>query len=64
VELLQSLIMSQHGQISSRWPAEELNKVSADLIEPLGGNIQMEAGYKASKEVQIQLTKAVVLEIN
>jgi hypothetical protein len=56
--------MSQHGRISGRWPAEELNKVGDDLIELLGGNIPMEAEYKAGKEVQIQLTKAVALENN
>jgi hypothetical protein len=56
--------MSQHGRISGRWPAEELNKVGADLIELLGGNIPMEAEYKAGKEVRIQLTKAVALENN
>jgi hypothetical protein len=57
-------VMSRHGRISGRWPAEELNKVGDDLIEPLGGNIPMEAEYKAGKEVQIQLTKAVALENN
>jgi hypothetical protein len=56
--------MSRHGRISGRWPAEELNKVGDDLIELLGGNIPMEAEYKAGKEVQIQLTKAVALENN
>jgi hypothetical protein len=56
--------MSQHSRISSWWPAEELNKVGNDLIELLGGNILMEAEYKAGKEVQIQLTKAVALENN
>jgi hypothetical protein len=34
------------------------------LIELLGGNILMEAEYKAGIEVQIQLTKAVALENN
>ena len=57
-------VMSRHGRISRRWPAEELNKVSDDLIELLGGNIPMEAEYKSGKEVQIQLTKAVALENN
>jgi hypothetical protein len=57
-------VMSQRGRISGRWPAEELNKVGDDLIELLGGNIPMEAEYKAGKEVQIQLTKAVALENN
>jgi len=57
-------VMSRHGRISGRWPAEELNKVGDDLIELLGGNIPMEAEYKAGKEVQIQLTKAVALENN
>jgi hypothetical protein len=57
-------VMSQHGRISGRWPAEELNKVSEDLIELLGGTIPMEAEYKAGKEVQVQLTKAVALENN
>ena len=56
--------MSQHGWISGRWPAEELNKVGDDLIQLLGGNIPMEAEYKAGKEVQIQLAKAVALENN
>jgi len=56
--------MSQHSRISRRWPAEELNKVGDDLIELLGGNILIEAEYKAGKEVQIQLTKAVALENN
>ena len=56
--------MSQHGRISGRWLTEELNKVSDDLIELLGGNILMEAEYKTGKEVQIQLTKAVTLENN
>jgi hypothetical protein len=56
--------MSRHGRISGRWPAEELNKVNDDLVELLGGNIPMEAEYKAGKEVQIQLTKAVALENN
>jgi hypothetical protein len=55
-------VMSQHSRISGRWPAEELNKVGDDLINLLGGNILMEAEYKAGKEVQIQLTKAVALE--
>jgi len=32
------------------------------LIDLLGGNILIEAKYKASEEVQIQLTKAVALE--
>jgi hypothetical protein len=57
-------VMSQHGRISGRWLGEELNKVGADLVELLGGNIPMEAEYKAGKEVQIQLTKAVALENN
>ena len=57
-------VMSQHGWISSRWPTKELNKVGDDLIELLGGNIPMEAEYKAGKEVQIQLAKAVALENN
>jgi len=56
--------MSQHSWISRRWPAKELNKVSDDLIKLLGGNIPLEAEYKASKKVQIQLTKAVALENN
>ena len=56
--------MSQHGRVSGRWPTEELNKVSDELIDLLGGNIPMEAEYKAGKEVQIQLTKAVALENN
>ena len=56
--------MSQHGWISKQWPAEELNIVGDDLIELLGGNIPMEVEYKAGKEVQIQLTKAVALENN
>jgi hypothetical protein len=34
------------------------------LIELLGGNIPIEVEYKASKEVQIQLTKVVALENN
>jgi hypothetical protein len=33
-----------------------------DLIDLLGGNIPIEAEYKASKEVQIQLAKAVALK--
>jgi hypothetical protein len=57
-------VMSQHGWISNRWPAKELNKVGDDLIELLGGNIPIEAEYKAGKEVQIQLAKAVALENN
>ena len=57
-------VMSRHGRISGRWPAEEPNKVSEDLIELLGGTIPMEAEYKAGKEVQVQLTKAVALENN
>jgi hypothetical protein len=57
-------VMSQHSRISSRWPAEELNKVGDDLIELLGGNILIEVEYKAGKEIQIQLTKAVALENN
>jgi hypothetical protein len=56
--------MSQHGWISEQWPAKELNKVSENLIELLGGTIPMEAEYKAGKEVQVQLTKAVALENN
>ena len=56
--------MSQHGRISGRWPAEELNKVGDDLIKLLGGNIPMEVEYKAGKEVQIQLAKVVALENN
>ena len=57
-------VMSRHGWISGRWPTEELNKVGEDLIELLGGTIPMEAEYKAGKEVQVQLTKAVALENN
>ena len=57
-------VMSQYGRISSRWPAKELNKVSDNLINLLGLNILIEAEYKAGKEVQIQLTKAVALENN
>jgi hypothetical protein len=57
-------VMSRHGRITGRWPAEELNKVDNDLTKLLGGNIPMEAEYKAGKEVQIQLTKAVALENN
>jgi hypothetical protein len=57
-------VMSRHSRISGRWPAEELNKVGNDLIDLLGSNILMEAEYKAGKEVQIQLTKAVALENN
>jgi len=34
------------------------------LIELLGGNILIEAEYKAGKKVQIQLTKVVALENN
>jgi hypothetical protein len=60
----QHKVMSQHSRISGRWPAEELNKVGNDLINLLGSNILMEAEYKAGKEVQIQLTKAVALENN
>jgi len=56
--------MSQHSRISSRWPTKELNKVSNNLIELLGSNILIEAEYKAGKEIQIQLTKAVALENN
>jgi hypothetical protein len=56
--------MSRHGRISGRWPAKELNKVGDDFIKLLGGNILIEAEYKAGKEVQIQLTKAVALENN
>jgi hypothetical protein len=43
--------MSQHSWISGRWPAKELNKVSDDLINLLGGNILIEAECKAGKEV-------------
>ena len=57
-------VMSQHGWISGQWPTEELNKVNNDLVELLSSNIPMEAEYKAGKEVQIQLTKAVGLENN
>jgi hypothetical protein len=56
--------MSQHGRISSRWSTKALNKVGDDLIDVLGGNIPMKAEYKAGKEVQIQLTKAVALKNN
>ena len=56
--------MSQHGWISSQQPTKELNEVSADLIELLGGNILIKVEYKAGKEVQIQLTKAIALENN
>ena len=52
-------LMSQHGRISSRWPAEELNRVGNDLIDIFGSSIPIEAEYKAGKEVQVQLTKAV-----
>jgi hypothetical protein len=57
-------VMSRHGRISGRWPAEELNRVSDDLIELLGDDIPMEAEYKGGKEVQVQLAKAVALENN
>jgi hypothetical protein len=57
-------VMSWHGRISGQWPAKELNKVGDDLIDLLGGNIPMEAEYKAGKEVQIPLAKAVALENN
>jgi hypothetical protein len=45
--------MSLHSRISRQWPAKELNKVNDDLIKLLGGNILIEAEYKAGKEVQI-----------
>jgi hypothetical protein len=57
-------VMSQHGRITIQWPTKELNKVSNDLTELLGGNIPIETEYKAGKEVQIQLTKAVALGNN
>jgi hypothetical protein len=56
--------MSQHRRIASQWPAEDLNKVSDNLVDVLGRNIPMEAEYKAGKEVQIQLAKAVAKENN
>ena len=56
--------MSQHRRITGQWLAKELNKVDNNLTKLLGSNIPMEAKYKASKEVRIQLTKAVALENN
>jgi hypothetical protein len=56
--------MSQHGRIVGRWPTEDLSEVGGDLVDVLGGNIPIEAEYKAGKEVQIQLAKAVAKENN
>jgi hypothetical protein len=56
--------MSQHGRIASQWPTKDLNEVGGDLVDVLGGNIPMEAEYKANKEVQIQLAKALAKENN
>ena len=56
--------MSQYGRIAGQWPTEDLNEVGGDLVDVLGGNIPMEAEYNASKEVQIQLAKAVAKENN
>ena len=54
--------MSQHGRLASWYPVDNLNQVNDNLIKLVSNEILIEAEYKASKEVQIQLTKAVALE--
>jgi hypothetical protein len=56
--------MSQYRRIAGQWPAKDLNEVSNNLVDVLSRNIPMEAEYKAGKEVQIQLAKAVAKENN
>jgi hypothetical protein len=55
-------LMSQHGRLVGRWPADELNEVDDSLVEHLGASIPMEPAYKAGKEVTVQLAKAVAAE--
>ena len=57
-------LMSQHGRISGRFPANDLNEVDSQLIETLGGSIPMEPEYKAGKEVVIPFSAAVARENN
>jgi hypothetical protein len=54
--------MSRQGRLASWYPIDDLNQVNNDLLELVGDEILIEAEYKAGKEVQIQLTKAVALE--
>ena len=57
-------LMSQHGRISGRYPADDLNEVNKRLMETLGGDILMEPEYRASKEVIVPLSKVVAQENN
>ena len=54
--------MSRQGQLAGQYPADDLNQVNDNLLKLVGDKILIKAKYKASKEVQIQLTKAVALE--
>jgi hypothetical protein len=56
-------LMSQHGRLVGRWPADELNEVDDSLDKHLGASIPMEPAYKAGKEeVTVQLAKVVAEE--
>jgi hypothetical protein len=57
-------LMSQHGRVSGRFPADDLNEVDGRLMETLGSSIPMEPEYKAGKEVVVPLSTAVARENN
>jgi hypothetical protein len=55
-------LMSQHGRISGRFAADELNPVNNRL--DLGRDIPMEPEYQAGKEVIVPFSKVVAQENN
>jgi hypothetical protein len=55
-------LMSQHGRISSRFPADELNSVGNHVN--LGNDIPMEPEFKAGKEVIVPFSVVVARENN
>jgi hypothetical protein len=55
-------LMSQHGRIGGRFPADELNSVSNHVN--LGDNIPMEPEFKAGKEVIVPFSVVVARENN
>jgi hypothetical protein len=54
--------MLWQGRLAGRYPVHDLNQVNNDLLKLASNKILIKVEYKAGKKVQIQLTKAVVLE--
>jgi hypothetical protein len=49
--------MSQHGRISGRFPANDLNEVDDHSIEIIGGSIPLE--YRAGKGVLVPFSTVI-----